>query len=173
MHPDQNTPDSHRFRSPDTQDQDGAASNEAADRAPEQDQDSPAIEPDRRDAAPAAQQPPDGARVAEAGNAYVGRGDGATTSSRRPASRTATKRWTRTRRRPATTSVFPQRATLRWRSGSAGGLAPLAVRLGWRSGSAGGPARLAVPPVGAVCGPCGYRGGQTAPSVRPCSVRAS
>lgn len=42
-------------------------------RTPEQDQDSPAIEPDR-DAAPAANEMPDGdARVAEAGNAYVGR----------------------------------------------------------------------------------------------------
>ena len=64
MHPDQTTPDSHRFTSPD--------SKKGRDRAPDQDQDSPAIEPDR-DAAPAAQQPPDGARVAEAGNAYVGR----------------------------------------------------------------------------------------------------
>lgn len=67
MHPDQTTPDSHRFTSPDSKETGGK------DRAPEQDQDSPAIDPDR-DAAPAAQQPPDGARVAEAGNAYVGRG---------------------------------------------------------------------------------------------------
>ncbi len=61
MHPDQNTPDSHRFTSPDS-----------GDHAPEQDQDDDAIEPDR-DAAPAAQEVEDGARVAEAGNAYVGR----------------------------------------------------------------------------------------------------
>ena len=65
MHPDQTTPDSHRFTSPDS-------GRDAAERAPEQDQDSDAIEPDR-DAAPAAQEPPDGARVADAGNAYVGR----------------------------------------------------------------------------------------------------
>ena len=69
MHPDQKTPDSHRFTSPDTHAVDGGANTE---NVPEQDQDSPAIEPDR-DAAPAAQEVPDGARVAEAGNAYVGR----------------------------------------------------------------------------------------------------
>ena len=61
MHPDQSTPDSHRFSSPDS-----------SEHAPEQDQDAPAIEPDR-DAAPAATEVEDGARVAEAGNAYVGR----------------------------------------------------------------------------------------------------
>ena len=69
MHPDQNTPDSHRFTSPDAHGADDAASK---DRAPEQDQDDEAIEPDR-DAAPAAQEVERGARVAEAGNAYVGR----------------------------------------------------------------------------------------------------
>ena len=61
MHPDQTTPDSHRFTSPDS-----------AEHAPEQDQTDDAIEPDR-DAAPAAQEVPNGARTAEAGNAYVGR----------------------------------------------------------------------------------------------------
>lgn len=40
--------------------------------APEQDQSDDAIAPDR-DAAPAAAEVEDGARVAEAGNAYVGR----------------------------------------------------------------------------------------------------
>lgn len=69
MHPDQKTPDSHRFTSPDTHAVDGEASKE---HAPEQDQSSDAIDPDR-DAAPAAQEVPDGARVAEAGHAYVGR----------------------------------------------------------------------------------------------------
>ena len=66
MHPDQTTPDSHRFTSPD------AHAADSADRAPEQDQSDDAIEPDR-DAAPAATEVEDGARVAEAGNAYVGR----------------------------------------------------------------------------------------------------
>ena len=61
MHPDQKTPDSHRFTSPDSKGH-----------APEQGQSSDAIEPGR-DAAPAAQEVPDGARVAEAGNSYVGR----------------------------------------------------------------------------------------------------
>ena len=68
MHPDQNTPDSHRFTSPDSAQDDPAS----ADRAPDQRQADDAIEPDR-DAAPVAQEVEDGARVAEAGNAYVGR----------------------------------------------------------------------------------------------------
>lgn len=57
MHPDQKTPDSHRFSSPDSRE-----------RAPEQDQDDDAI-----DADPVSGEVEDGARVAEAGNAYVGR----------------------------------------------------------------------------------------------------
>ena len=65
MHPDQTTPTDHRHTSSDS-----AAARTA--RVPEQDQDSDAIEPDR-DAAPAATEVEDGARVAEAGNAYVGR----------------------------------------------------------------------------------------------------
>ncbi|WP_420455363.1 hypothetical protein [Rubrivirga sp.] len=64
MHPDQSTPDSHRYVASDSQPTDA--------RKPEADQDDDAIEPDR-DAAPAATEVEDGARVAEAGNAYVGR----------------------------------------------------------------------------------------------------
>jgi hypothetical protein len=64
MHPDQSTPDSHRY----------TASDSEANRphAPEADQDDDAIETED-DAAPAAQEVDEGARVAEAGNAYVGR----------------------------------------------------------------------------------------------------
>ena len=63
MHPDQTTPNDHRY----------TPSDSAAARTPDQDQDAPAIAPDR-DAAPAASEMPDGeARVAEAGHGYVGR----------------------------------------------------------------------------------------------------
>ena len=61
MHPDQSTPDSHRYRSADS----------AA--PPEQDQSATEAMDTDRDAAPAAAEVEDGARVAEAGNAYVGR----------------------------------------------------------------------------------------------------
>ncbi len=64
MHPDQSTPDSHRYSASDSQ--------AAKARKPEADQHDDAIEPDR-DAAPAATEVEDGARVAEAGHAYVGR----------------------------------------------------------------------------------------------------
>ncbi len=64
MHPDQSTPDSHRYSASD--------SHGPKPRRPEADQSDDAIEPDR-DAAPAAAEVEDGARVAEAGNAYVGR----------------------------------------------------------------------------------------------------
>lgn len=61
MHPDQTTPPSHRYRSADSE------------APPEQDQDAtPAMDTDR-DSAPAASEVEDGARVAEAGNAYIGR----------------------------------------------------------------------------------------------------
>ena len=61
MHPDQSTPDSHRYRSADSS------------APPEQDQDATEAMDTDRDAAPAASEVEDGARVAEAGNAYVGR----------------------------------------------------------------------------------------------------
>ncbi len=64
MHPDQSTPDSHRYTASDSE-----ANRE---RPPEADQADDAIEVDD-DAAPAAQEVDEGARVAEAGNAYVGR----------------------------------------------------------------------------------------------------
>ena len=67
MHPDQTTPDNHRHTSSDS-----AAAREPEPHAPEQEQADDAIEPDR-DAAPAAAEVEEGARVAEAGNAYVGR----------------------------------------------------------------------------------------------------
>lgn len=66
MHPDQRTPDSHRYQASDSQTTEHAPSADA----PESPQ--PDLEPDR-DAAPAASEMEDGARVAEAGNAYVGR----------------------------------------------------------------------------------------------------
>lgn len=64
MHPDQSTPDSHRYTSSDSE--------SSRPDAPEADQDADAITPDD-DAAPAAAEVDRGARVAEAGNAYVGR----------------------------------------------------------------------------------------------------
>ena len=67
MHPDQNTPDTHRYQSSDSAGPPRAP--EA--REPELDQTGGDLE---RDAAPAANEMEDGdARVAEAGNAYVGR----------------------------------------------------------------------------------------------------
>ncbi|WP_412060848.1 hypothetical protein [Rubrivirga sp. IMCC45206] len=68
MHPDQTTPESHRYSASDSK----ASGRAAADHVPETDQDSDAIAP-YGDAAPAAAEVEDGARVAEAGNAYVGR----------------------------------------------------------------------------------------------------
>ena len=64
MHPDQSTPDDHRYVASDSQ--------APTPHAPEQEQADGAIDPDG-DAAPAAAEVEDGARVAEAGNAYVGR----------------------------------------------------------------------------------------------------
>ena len=64
MHPDQTTPESHRYTASDSE--------AHRERSPEADQDDDAIEADD-DAAPAAQEVDEGARVAEAGNAYVGR----------------------------------------------------------------------------------------------------
>lgn len=61
MHPDQSTPSSHRYRSADSE------------APPEQDQSATPAMDTERDAAPAAAELEDGARVAEAGNAYVGR----------------------------------------------------------------------------------------------------
>lgn len=64
MHPDQRTPDTHRYQSSDSQgDTDEAPSGEA----PEQDQ------PDLETDPSAAEAMPDGDRIAEAGNAYIGR----------------------------------------------------------------------------------------------------
>ncbi|MEM1117020.1 MAG: hypothetical protein AAF845_02200 [Bacteroidota bacterium] len=61
MHPDPSTPDAHRYRSADSE------------TPPEQEQNAtPTMDTDR-DAAPAATEVDDGARVAEAGHAYVGR----------------------------------------------------------------------------------------------------
>lgn len=65
MHPDQSTPDSHRFTSPDSGD--GVPDPPELSQKAEGD-----LETDD-DAAPAAAEVEDGARVAEAGNAYVGR----------------------------------------------------------------------------------------------------
>lgn len=68
MHPDQKTPDSHRYQSSDS---DGSRAPEA--REPEVDQHDEDVDLER-DAAPAANEMDgDDARVAEAGNAYVGR----------------------------------------------------------------------------------------------------
>lgn len=67
MHPDQTTPDSHRYRAAD--------SNPAKDRRPDQDQHEDAVDAaaeadsDEPGSAPEV----DGDRVAEAGNAYTGR----------------------------------------------------------------------------------------------------
>lgn len=63
MHPDQNTPASHRYQSSDS------AAGDAAPQPPDQDQAaSPAPDADEEGA-----EVEEGARVAEAGNAYVGR----------------------------------------------------------------------------------------------------
>ncbi|PAP76263.1 hypothetical protein [Rubrivirga marina] len=64
MHPDQSTPSGHRYSASDSQ--------ASRPQPPEADQDDDAIDPED-DAAPAAQEVDEGARVAEAGNAYVGR----------------------------------------------------------------------------------------------------
>ena len=61
MHPDQSTPDGHRYQSPDS----------APERAPEQDQSLP--EGAETTSQTVATPDPEGDRVAEAGNAYVGR----------------------------------------------------------------------------------------------------
>ena len=66
MHPDQRTPASHRYQASDSQSTQRAPSGEAPE-APQ-----PDLDPER-DAAPAASEVEDGARVAEAGHAYVGR----------------------------------------------------------------------------------------------------
>lgn len=66
MHPDQSTHSSHRYQSSDS---DGAL--EA--RTPEQSQRAEGEMDTSDDAAPAANEVDEGARVAEAGNAYVGR----------------------------------------------------------------------------------------------------
>ena len=68
MHPDQSTPDSYRYRAAD--------SNPPKTHAPEQDQDSEAVDAAVRedsDEPGSAPEVEDGARIAEAGNAYVGR----------------------------------------------------------------------------------------------------
>ncbi len=65
MHPDQSTPDSHRYQSSDSVSGDP--------HAPESSQSTDADLDTADDAAPAATQVDDGARVAEAGHAYVGR----------------------------------------------------------------------------------------------------
>ena len=71
MHPDQRTPDSHRYQSSDSG---GPQDDRAPDaRRPESDQHAEGVDLER-DAAPAAQEVERGARTAEAGNAYVGRG---------------------------------------------------------------------------------------------------
>lgn len=71
MHPDQRTPDSHRYQTPDSHGDAARPKEEApSGRAPESPQ--PDLDPDR-DGAPAASEVEDGARIAEAGNAYVGR----------------------------------------------------------------------------------------------------
>lgn len=65
MHPDQTTPDSHRYQSSDSK---------GEPRPPDVSQDSEAIDESGESAVPAAAPEVDeGARVAEAGNAYVGR----------------------------------------------------------------------------------------------------
>ena len=71
MHPDQTTPDSHRYQSSDS---DGPPEPRAPEtREPEVDQHDENLDLER-DAAPAANEMEEGdARVAEAGNAYVGR----------------------------------------------------------------------------------------------------
>ena len=72
MHPDQRTPDSHRYQSSDSGGSQEGRAPEA--RTPEADQHVEGVDLER-DAAPAATEVEDGeARVAEAGNAYVGRG---------------------------------------------------------------------------------------------------
>ena len=68
MHPDQRTPASHRYQASDSQKRSTEHAPSSA--APETEQ--PHLDPDR-DGAPAATEVEDGARVAEAGNAYVGR----------------------------------------------------------------------------------------------------
>ena len=68
MHPDQQTPDDHRTQKPDSQ------SDPEAPRTPDVSQDAEGELDTDDDAAPAAAEVDDGARVAEAGNAYVGRG---------------------------------------------------------------------------------------------------
>ena len=70
MHPDQKTPDSHRYRAADSN-PDKALGN----RTPEQNQDSEAIEEELKTASdePGSAPEMDGDRIAEAGNAYVGR----------------------------------------------------------------------------------------------------
>lgn len=65
MHPDQKTPDSHRYQSSDSE-------GDPEPHAPELSQQAEGdMDPD--DAAPLAAEVDEGARVAEAGNAYVGR----------------------------------------------------------------------------------------------------
>ena len=65
MHPDQSTPDSHRYQSTDSVSLDP--------HAPESDQQAEGDMDTSDDGAPAASEVDEGARVAEAGNAYVGR----------------------------------------------------------------------------------------------------
>lgn len=64
MHPDQTTPDSHRYQSSDS---------ESEPRPPETSQEIDAEIDTTSEGAPAATEVENGARVAEAGNAYVGR----------------------------------------------------------------------------------------------------
>lgn len=71
MHPDQRTPDSHRYQTPDSLG-DAASSPETPPSAKAPESPQPDLTPER-DAAPAASEVDEGARVAEAGNAYVGR----------------------------------------------------------------------------------------------------
>lgn len=64
MHPDQSTPDSHRYTAPDSNTN-----------SPEQEQDDPAIDAavEADSSEPGSAPEMDDARIAEAGNAYVGR----------------------------------------------------------------------------------------------------
>lgn len=78
MHPDQKTPASHRYRAADSNSsRKDQADNERDDalssRRPEQDQDTAAIPASGASDEPGSAPEMDGARVAEAGNAYVGR----------------------------------------------------------------------------------------------------
>ena len=66
MHPDQSTPDSHRYQSSDSE---GPPQPHAPEVSQEAEGD---VRPDDRD--PGAAEVDEGARVAEAGHAYVGRG---------------------------------------------------------------------------------------------------